>query len=84
VTARFVHNDRLVDTLARQAQGALAASPGARRYYDELRGRGVGHFAALGQLGNRLVGILHGCLKIGTPYDETVAWAHRYPPSTAA
>lgn len=30
VAARFVHNDRLVDALARQAQGALVASPGAR------------------------------------------------------
>jgi hypothetical protein len=30
----------------------------------------------LRQLGNRLVGILHGCLKTGTPYDEDTAWAH--------
>jgi hypothetical protein len=32
----------------------------------------------LRQLGNRLVGILHGCLKTGTPYDEAKAWpAHQ-------
>jgi hypothetical protein len=31
------------------------------------------------RLGNRLVGILHGCLKTGTPYDEVNAWDH--PPS---
>jgi hypothetical protein len=31
---------------------------------------------ALRQLGNRLVGILHGCLKTGSTYDETTAWAH--------
>lgn len=79
VAARFVHNDRLVDALGRQAQGALVVSPGARCYYDELRGRGVGHFAALRQLGNRLVGILHGCLKTGARYDEQIAWAHRHP-----
>ncbi|MQS15966.1 hypothetical protein F7Q99_27865 [Streptomyces kaniharaensis] len=24
-----------------------------------------------------LVGILHGCLKTGTPYDEATAWSHR-------
>ena len=30
--------------------------------------------AALRQLGNRLVGILHGCLKTRTPYDEATAW----------
>jgi len=83
VAARFVHNDRLVDALARQAQGALVVSPGARRYYDERRARGVGHFAALRQLGNRLVGILHGCLKTGTEYDEKAAWSHRYPPVAA-
>jgi hypothetical protein len=28
---------------------------------------------ALHQLANRLVGILHGCLKTGTVYDETTA-----------
>jgi hypothetical protein len=74
--ARYVHNDRLLDALNRQAFAALRASPGARAYYDQLRARGVGHHAALRQLGNRLVGILHGCLTSGTVYDETTAWAH--------
>ena len=41
--------------------------PGARAYYKELRGREMNHNAALRQLGNRLVGILHGCLKTKTP-----------------
>jgi transposase len=76
VLARFVHNDRLVDALHQQAFCALRASPGARTYYDELRGRGMGHHAALRQLSNRLVGILHGCLKTRTRYDEHTAWAH--------
>jgi transposase len=76
VLARFIHNDRLVDALHQQAFCALRASPGARAYYDELRGRGMGHHTALRQLSNRLVGILHGCLKTGTPYDEHTAWAH--------
>jgi hypothetical protein len=77
VLARYVHNDRLVDALQRQAYRALTASAGARAYYDELRGRGVGHHAALRQLANRLVGILHGCLKTGTTYNEATAWSHR-------
>jgi hypothetical protein len=47
-----------------------------RTYYKTLRGRGIGYQAALRQLGNRLVGILHGCLKTNTLYDETRAWAH--------
>jgi hypothetical protein len=76
VRARHVHNDRLIDALGLQAFGALTASPGARAYYDRLRGRGLGHHAALRQLANRLVGILHGCLKKGSHYDEATAWAH--------
>jgi hypothetical protein len=76
VLARYVHNDRLIDALHSQAFSALTGSPGARAYYDALRARGAGHNAALRQLANRLVGILHGCLKTRTHYDETKAWAH--------
>lgn len=76
VLARYVRNRRLGDAVHQWAFCALNASPGARAYYDTLRGRGTGHHAALRQLGNRLVGILHGCLKTGTRYDETNAWAH--------
>ncbi len=76
VLARYVHNDRLIDALGAQAFAALNASPGARAYYDQLRARGVGHQAALRQLANRLVGILHGCLKTRSVYDETTAWSH--------
>jgi transposase len=84
VLARYVHNDRLIDALNRQAFAALRASPGARAYYDQLRARGVGHQAALRQLGNRLVGILHGCLKTHTTYDEDTAWAHHQQDLQAA
>ena len=76
VHARFVHNDRLVDALMLQAQSALRASPGARAYYDKQRARGLNHNAALRQLANRLVGILHGCLETRTLYDEATAWSH--------
>ena len=76
VLARYARNDRLADALHQQAFCALNSSPGARAYYDTLRARGTGHHAALRQLGNRLVGILHGCLKTGRPYDEGTAWAH--------
>ena len=76
VLARYARNDRLADALHQQAFCALSSSPGARAYYDSLRARGTGHHAALRQLGNRLVGILHGCLKTRTRYDETTAWAH--------
>jgi len=76
ILARYVRNDRLADALHRQAFCALTASPGARAYYDALRARDTGHNAALRQLSNRLVGILHGCLKTGTLYDEATAWNH--------
>jgi transposase len=77
VAARFIHNDRLVDALSAQAFTALNGSPGARALYDELRARGVEHNDALRRLANRLVGILHGCLKTRTLYDEATAWSHR-------
>ena len=79
VLARFIRNDRLADALQSQALSALSASPGARAYYDKQRARGLGHNAALRQVSNRLVGILHGCLKTSTRYNEKTAW-----PSTAA
>jgi transposase len=78
VLARYVHNDRLVDALGRQAFTALTASPAARAYYDQLRDRGKDHHAALRQLANRLVGILHGCLKTNASYDESAAWPRFY------
>lgn len=76
VLARYATNKRLGAALHLQAFAALSGSPGARAYYDTLKARDIGHHAALRQLANRLVGILHGCLKTGTPYDETTAWGH--------
>lgn len=76
VQARFVRNNRLADALQSQAFSALNTSPGARAYYDKQRVRDVGYNGALRQVGNRLVGILHGCLKTRTLYDEATAWSH--------
>jgi transposase len=85
VLARYARNNRLTDALHQQAFSALRASAGARAYYDALRARGVGHHAALRQLANRLVGILHGCLKTHTCYDEATAWPqHAHADSSAA
>jgi len=77
VAARWIHNDRLIDALMTWAFTALNASPGARAYYDELRAQGLEHNDALRRVANRLVGILHGCLKTRTLYDEATAWSHR-------
>lgn len=76
VHARFVHNDRLVDALHLQASCALLHDTHVRAYYDQLRARDIGHNAALRQVGNRLVGVLHGCLKTHTHYDQATAWSH--------
>ena len=76
VAARFIRNDRLTDALMAQAFTALTASPGARALYDAERASGAGHNPALRKLANRLVGILHGCLKTRTLYDEAIAWPH--------
>lgn len=76
VLARYARNRRLGDALQQWAFCSMRGSPGAKAYYQQLRARNIGHQAALRQLANRLVGILHGCLKTGTTYDEHTAWAH--------
>ncbi|MEU4678415.1 hypothetical protein [Micromonospora sp. NPDC023737] len=81
VTARTVtgtyearRGDVVLIPLPPAALTAIRASPGARGYYDQVRARGVGHRAALRQLGNRLVGVLGSCLRTKTSYDEETAW----------
>jgi len=77
VAARFVRNNRLIDALMAWAFTSMLSSPGARAFYDEQRAKGFEHNDALRRLANRLVGILHGCLKSRTLYDEDAAWGHR-------
>jgi transposase len=77
VLARWVRNRHLADTCHAWAFAAIGASPGARAFYDQRRANGDTHNRALRALANRLVGILHGCLRHGTLYDEHTAWAHR-------
>jgi Transposase/Transposase IS116/IS110/IS902 family len=79
VLARHVRNRRLYDAIDQWAFSALSTSPGARALYDQHRVAGDLHHQALRALGNRLVGILHGCLRHKQPYSEHTAWAHRTP-----
>ncbi|WP_062892507.1 IS110 family RNA-guided transposase [Mycobacterium avium] len=79
VLARHIRNRRLYDAIDQWAFCALTRSPGARQFYDHRRAEGDLHHQALRALGNRLVGILHGCLRHRTRYDEHKAWAHRTP-----
>lgn len=77
VLARHVRNRRLYDAIDQWAFCALTNSTGARAFYDAHRAAGDTHHQALRALGNRLVGILHGCLRHRTHYNEHKAWAHR-------
>jgi transposase len=79
VLARHVRNRRLYDAIDQWAFCTLNSSPGARAFYDQHRAAGDLHHQALRALGNRLVGILHGCLRHHTAYDEHKGWAHRQP-----
>jgi hypothetical protein len=76
VMARYARNKRLGDALQQWAFSSMRGSAGAKTYYKTLRARNIDHQAALRQLANRWVGILHGCLKTGQPYNETLAWNH--------
>jgi hypothetical protein len=74
VVARLARNRRLADACYLWAFSALTASPGARACYDRLRAAGTTHQQALRALANRLVGVLHGCLRHRTTYNELQAW----------
>lgn len=84
ITGRRTRNQRLADACYRWAFCSLQACPGARSYYDQLRARGKTHNSALWQLANRWVGILHGCLRHHTPYDEARAWSQNPTLTSAA
>jgi transposase len=74
VLARYVLNDRLFDACMLWAFSSLTKSPGARRYYDAQRAKGKTNNQAQRSLANRLVGILHGCLRHRESYREEIAW----------
>lgn len=78
VRARHIRNRRLADALHWWAFNAITRSPGARALYDRRRAAGDTHSGALRVVANRLVAILHGCLRTRTLYDENTAWAHRH------
>jgi transposase len=82
VIARYVRNNHLYDAAIRWAFCSLTTSPGCRAFYDQRRANQDTHYQALRALSNRLVGILHGCLKHRTLYNEDTAWAHRQPEQT--
>jgi Transposase len=79
VSARVARNDWLANACTLWAFAALNTSPGARRCYDRRCAAGNSRQQALRALGNRLVGILHGCLASHTAFDERIAWPAAEP-----
>ena len=69
--ARHVRNRRLYRAVDRWAFCALSTSPGARQFYNQRRAAEDTHHQALRASGNRLVGILHGCLRQPHPLRRT-------------
>jgi hypothetical protein len=79
VRRRIAKKRRLSDACYQWANCAMIISPGARACYLQLRSRGHGHGEALRALGNRLVGVLHACIRDHIAYDENVAWPQFIP-----
>src|ERR1700737_2742659 len=73
VRRRVVRNRRLADATFCWAQSAINVSPGARQLYERLRARGKHHNEALRVVANKLVGILHACLRDRRLYDPDIA-----------
>ena len=85
VTAGPIRGGRLFNAHYLQAFSAISSSPGARAYYDQHRARGATHKHALRAVANRLVDILHGCLRHHVHYNEATAWQqHTQPENQAA
>lgn len=77
VLARYARNRRLGDALQPWAfcrAPRITRSKGVLQTAPRPQHRPPSR--ALRRLANRLVGILHGCLKAGTTYDEHTAWDH--------
>jgi transposase len=84
VLARFVRNRHLADACYMWAFCSLTHSASAKAFYDAHRAKGDSHDQALRALANRWVGILDGCLRHHTRYDEMLAWGHRDDAKAAA
>ena len=76
VLARFARNRRLADACYLWAFAALTRSRRRPRLLRPPTRPRRDPPPSPPRLANRLVGILHGCLRHHTPYDETTAWAH--------
>jgi len=77
VRRRVARNRRLANATFCWAKSAVVHSPGARQAYRRLRSRGQSHNMATRAIANKLVGLLHACLRDRSVYDEARAWPQR-------
>jgi len=83
VGRRFVKNNRLTHAGYLWAFAAITVSPGANAHYRRRRDRGDWHAAAQRNLFNRMLGMLHHCLRNRVPYNEQRAFAPLLEPAAA-
>jgi hypothetical protein len=72
-----LRNPPLYDAIDQWDFCASTTSLGARTFYDQHRAAGDTHHQALQALGNRLVGIRHGCLATTLRTASTPPGPHR-------
>ena len=76
VLARYARNKRLGDAAQQWAFSSMRGSAGATRTTSNSEPEAPAIKQPYDNSSNRWIGILHGCLKTGTTYDEHTAWAH--------
>lgn len=74
VSRRRIKNDRMAAAGYLWAFCAITRSPGADTLYRHLRDNGQYRASSLRRLFAKLLGSLHHCLKIRTPYQEALAF----------
>jgi transposase len=84
VRARYARNNRLTNALVQQAFAALTSSPGARAFYKNFGSTTSATTTLCDAWPSGSWGILHGCLRHHTTYQQATAWPATYEQQQAA
>lgn len=77
IARRLAYNRHLGEAVQQWAFCSLQTSAWAREFYDTKIAAGHNHHAALRALANRWLEVLWHCLRLNTPYNETIHAANR-------